>query len=120
MEKIDSSNILQAIKDMKSGESLFVSIPQSETDRLRYIDLQLQSYESLFRSYINGTSEKADEFNLQNFLDIYLKSFNERFYAFRDVMINNVGKNGYMLISDSNTFKNIVDYELNTLIMTRL
>lgn len=54
------------------------SLQTEDSKRLQLISLQMGAYENLFMSYINRTTEEADQFNLQNFLLEYSKLFAER------------------------------------------
>lgn len=60
------------IKELKKNEQIFIEdINNDLCNNISILQFQLDSYDKLFTSYMNNTSEIANELNLKKFLDIY-------------------------------------------------
>lgn len=57
------------IENLQKGEVIIVQGNPDYIKAIKYIGLQLNSYQSLFNSYINNTCEEANKFNLDLFLE---------------------------------------------------
>jgi len=65
--------MINTIKALKPGEKAVFDTPEDACKKLKLIMLQKQAYENLFQSYINRTTEQADAFNLEAFLQAYAR-----------------------------------------------
>lgn len=83
----------QIKQKLQNNEKVSIIIEDIKTQHsLKLLSFQRDSYKNLFMSYINGTVEEANQFNLQKFLDIYVAQeikFNDLLLS---VLHNTIGK----------------------------
>lgn len=85
---------LNIIKEkLQNNEKITINIEDIKTQHsLKLLSFQRDSYKNLFMSYINATTESANEFNLQKFLDIYVASEIKIQDLVLSVLHKNIGK----------------------------
>lgn len=103
MKKIDIMELNDEIKNLKIEENIFLDISIEDIKKSKLYGLQLMSMDNLFKSYINNTSEIANQLNLDKFLDKYKETFSNNY----DIITKNIlsyGKDIYVLLE--NTIQN--------------
>ncbi|MBU5254987.1 hypothetical protein [Tissierella praeacuta] len=114
MEKINYDNLLNEIKSLKKDENIFLDIDEDMSNLLKITDIKLKSYENLYISYINNTCERADKFNLDNFLVRYSDLYIKRQLIMKKIAKEILGCDCYEFIIGNNYNYNI-NYDLNLL-----
>lgn len=118
MVNIDPKNLYDELKNLQPGESIFVPIPKDVTRHVELIQLQKRSYENLFTAYINNTVDKANEFNLNKFLETYAAKYQEEWDTMRDVIIKNMGTAVFSLINNGG-YDYVIDSGISNLVISR-
>jgi hypothetical protein len=96
----DEIDIKQQIIQLKFDESIFINIDDENIyKKIELINIQKQSYENLFMSYINNTCESANEFNLNQFLEKYTNLCYEQNDLIKSTIINLLGTDVYMFLN---------------------
>lgn len=114
MKEINKSNITQEIENLKTGQSLIIPISEDDCNVIEFLNFQCQSLENLFVSYINGTLDKANSMNLENFLNTYTTKFIEKELYSKKILISLIGENAYLNLAP-NSIKIQFDSIFNTI-----
>lgn len=72
--KLQQENFEIIKSRLEEGKKVFIALDEEETTGINFLKMKEESYNNLFTSYINRTTEEADKFNLQKFLDIYTEN----------------------------------------------
>ena len=117
-EIITSQDLIKAFTKLDDGSIIFVPLDKDVSNKLKLLDFQINSYNSLFTSYINSTSEEANKINLQKFLDKFTKLFTDREDTMAKELISKVGNDAYKFMQETG-IKNGFNLELNKIQLTR-
>jgi len=93
---------IQQILELEEGKRLWVICPEETSKFLELNNIKKASYENLFMSYINRSIDKANDVNLDVFLNKYSQLFideHERIMNDIDIVI---GKNAINRLRDNN------------------
>ncbi|MCH4199289.1 MAG: hypothetical protein LKF87_03720 [Clostridium tyrobutyricum] len=118
METVNKENLLEELKNLKVGETLFVSIDKDVSNAIQLLFIKVQSYRSLFSSYINNTVQEANKLNLDAFLEKYAKA-NQEIEILKSNMLKKYLDEAYEYFITNNFFYNF-NYELDVLQIKKL
>jgi uncharacterized protein involved in type VI secretion and phage assembly len=108
--------MIKAILALKPGEKHFTDCPEETCKRLKLLALQKESYENLFVAYVNKTSEQADNFNLEAFLQANAKVYIAQAATVDDAVSGVVGD---LKILHQNGIRYMVNYNAEKMIFFR-
>lgn len=102
------------IKELQQNEQIFIEgINNDFCNNIAILQFQLDSYDKLFASYMNNTSEMANELNLNKFLDIYSNQCAEM-ETIKIELLKDILKEEYQYLIENN-FRYNLDYINKTL-----
>lgn len=113
METVNKENLLEELKKLNVGETLFISIDKDISNIIQLLFIKVQSYNNLFMSYINNTIQEANKFNLDAFLEKYAKA-NQEIELLKSHMLKRYLGNAYEYFIANKFFYNF-NYDLNVL-----
>ncbi|EDK33874.1 hypothetical protein [Clostridium kluyveri] len=113
METVNKENLLEELKKLNVGETLFISIDKDISNTIQLLFIKVQSYNNLFMSYINNTIQEANKFNLDAFLEKYAEA-NQEIELFKSDMLKKYLDNAYEYFMVNKFFYNF-NYDLNVL-----
>ena len=107
------------LKELNQNEQFFIeNINEDLCNNIAILQFQTDSYIKLFTSYMNNTSEMANEFNLKKFLDKYSNlcadESNTQIKLLQDVL-----KDEYQYLLE-NKFRFSLDHINKTLRITKM
>jgi hypothetical protein len=121
MEIILPENLINSLKILSEEERIFIDFPVNISNKLELLQFQIQSAEALFTSYINNTSELANEFNLEKFLTFYANLANEKDFLFKDTVLSIIGTEIYNYCADwSNGINYFLDNSIKKLVFRKI
>lgn len=88
---VQAVNLLHEVEELSQDQCIFIDYPYAVSNQLELLDLQIFSAEKLFHSYIDSTSELANEFNLDKFLNFYADLVHKRDSLSFDTMLAHIG-----------------------------
>jgi len=121
MEKILAENLLDEIIRLTPEQKIFINFPNEVCDKLELLIFQIKSMENLFQSYINNTSDVANELNMEKFLNKYVDLAREKETLFKDNVLKCFGLDVYNYCTNRNN--NIIyslDFKLNKLVIIKI
>jgi len=92
--------MLEEIQNLKGEERIFIKVSQDVCKKLLYLNLQKKSFRNLFMSYINATTEEANEMNLQKFLDRYTQLHIDEYELTKETTISLLGLPSFQYLTD--------------------
>lgn len=120
MEKIPAENLFDEVTKLTSDQRILVDFPLEVCNRLELLGFQIQSAEGLHRSYINNTSEVANELNMDKFLRKYIDLAREKDTVFKDTVLKCLGTKVYdYLIDRSNKLFYHLDFNIKKLVIRK-
>jgi hypothetical protein len=113
MEKIKSKKMLEELQNLKVGEKIFIPFNKDISNTIQLLSFQCQSYESLFKSYINSTCEEANAMNVDEFLKRYTELFTQM-ELYKQNILKVCLEDGFKYFM-TNRFNYNFNYQLNLL-----
>lgn len=113
MEKITSEELISKLEQLEEDQVIFIPLDKDISNEIQLLDNKIKSYDNLFASYINNTSEEANEFNMKKFTDIYAETFTKKDQLVIDTLIKNMGTKAYKYLVESKMkyyFDLVLDY----------
>lgn len=94
---------LDVIKNLKPGERIEIPSSTEQVAELELIYLKLNSYQNLFASFMAKTVDKADEFNLQKFMDVFAEHAVREYFMLKSLLEPEVGEAVFNIIKCPNS-----------------
>lgn len=118
MKTIKNENLLEELQNLNVGESIFIPLSEDFCNVIKLNDIQMQSYNNLFMSYLNNTCEEANKLNLDKFMNMYTLKYANSELLKSDVLA--------LMLDDAteyfnnNAFKYLFNYTLNILEISKM
>lgn len=118
MQNLDMSEVASKMLTMAPDERIMIPVDPNLAKDVRFAFYRRQALENLMMSYINRTTEMADQMNLQNFTDQAAKTFMDEAETIRKIGLSMLGEELYDYLStDITPQKFSIDFERNLLII---
>lgn len=110
---------MQLVLDLKEEERIFIEANAEVCRRINYLIFQKTAYQNLFLSYINKTSEEADRFHLEDFLQQLTQVYLDEYEETKNEAIRLLGPELYLLIMEPRNNRHYyIDTERRQLIIS--
>lgn len=101
IKNIKNEELLNEIAILSSEETIYIDLDKDISNIIQLIEFKIKSYENLFLSYINNTTEEACNLNLQAFIDCYSELYIEENRLIREELIKNIGFDTYKYLIEA-------------------
>lgn len=117
-EQINSDNILSVIRNLTSEERIMIPIHDDWAREMRFAYFKRQGLENMMLSYINNTTEHANEMNLEKFTERVAMTYIEERDTLKKIGMTVLGKELYEYLVDSDIPQSFsVDFDRALLII---
>jgi hypothetical protein len=118
VELIKDCDLFDEVKKLKQNQRLFVDFPKETIDKIELLGFQIKSLDNLFMSYINNTTEIANELKLKKFLEQYCDYVREKDFILKDMVIKSLGTKVYnYIVCPKNNIYFMLDNQINKLVI---
>lgn len=118
MEALAVDEVYAKALTLKDDERIYITIDREVCRDLQYIYYRRQAMENLFMSYLNNTTEEANEMNLKKFTDVFAQTYVEQAQTIEAVGIAVLGQELYTYLSHSqSSHRYTVDYTHHQLVI---
>ncbi len=104
---------------LKDDEHLIINTSKDIMNKLQLISMKQSSYDNLFKSYINSTIEEANKFNLEKFLDLNYKLYEDEFMLISTIILNAAGKE-YLDAISNQEYIYVIDYVKSVIVISKV
>jgi hypothetical protein len=120
VEELSIDNMIADMLNLQGEECILVDVP---ADSMREVQLQIlkrMSYNNLFQSYMNNTSEEADRFKFDDFLKKYTEVCTAEYDKVQEFLMKMLGSEIYSILRDTRYgLKSVVNPDISKIVICR-